>query len=161
MLHVVLPVHNRRPITEAFVRALRMQTVDQYRLLLVNDGCTDGTVGAVQMLLPASQLKVIHGDGQLWWAGALQRAWQSLSESPADDADAVLITNDDVSIDPDFLAAGLAVLAEHPIACIQPMGIATGPVASATTGRSPTACGSASARRPKARRRIACPPAGC
>jgi GT2 family glycosyltransferase len=123
MLHVVLPVHNRRPITQAFARALNAQTVNDYRLLLVDDGCSDGTVAAVESLLPPERLMVIHGDGQLWWAGALQRAWQLLSALPAGDADAVLIINDDVGIEPGFLAAGLAVLAEHPGACIQAIGI--------------------------------------
>src|SRR4051794_23349383 len=103
MLHILLPVHNRRPITEGFIRALFAQTTGDYRLFLVDDGCTDGTVAAVQSLLPAERLVVIHGDGQLWWAGALQRAWQLLSALPAGDADAVLIINDDVGIEPGFL----------------------------------------------------------
>jgi GT2 family glycosyltransferase len=123
MLHIVLPAHNRQPVTESFVRALSAQTVGDYRLLLIDDGCTDGTVAEVQLLLPAERLVVIHGDGQLWWAGALQRAWELLSASPTGDADAVLIINDDVGIEPDFLAAGLAVLSERPEACIQAMGI--------------------------------------
>jgi GT2 family glycosyltransferase len=123
MLHIVLPVHDRRPVTEAFVRGLSAQTLDDYRLLLVDDGCSDGTVAAVQLLLPPERLALIHGDGQLWWAGALQRAWQLLSALPDRDADAVLLINDDVHIEPDFLAAGLVVLAEHPGACIQAMSI--------------------------------------
>jgi GT2 family glycosyltransferase len=123
MLHIVLPVHNRRSITEAFVRALFAQTVADYRLLLVDDGCSDGTVAAVRSLLPAERLVVIQGGGQLWWAGALQRAWQLLSALPGGDGDSVLIINDDVRIEPGFLAAGLSVLAEHPAACVQAMGV--------------------------------------
>jgi GT2 family glycosyltransferase len=123
MLHIVLPVHNRRPITEGFVRALFAQTVRDYRLLLVDDGCGDGTVAAVQSLLPAERLAVTHGDGQLWWAGALQRAWQLLSALPAGDADTVLIINDDVSFASNFLARGLDALREKPGACLQAIGI--------------------------------------
>ena len=123
MLHIVLPVHNRRPITEAFVLALGLQTIDDYQLLLVDDGCSDGTVDAVRALLPAGRLTVIRGDGDLWWAGALHRAWKLLSALPATSSDAVLLINDDVAIEPGFLAVGLAVLAEHPAACIQAMGI--------------------------------------
>ena len=123
MLHVVLPVHNRRPVTEDFVRALRAQTIDAFRMVLVDDGCTDGTVEAVQSLLPVERLVVLRGDGQLWWAGALQRAWQMLSALPSGDSDAVLIINDDVGIEPGFLAAGLEVLSERPRACVQALGV--------------------------------------
>jgi GT2 family glycosyltransferase len=123
MLHIVLPVHNRRATTEAFVRALLAQTTGDYRLSLVDDGCTDGTVEAVRSLLPDERLLVIRGNGQLWWAGALQRAWLSLSALASVDADAVLIINDDVRVEPGFLAAGLAVLSENRGACIQAIGI--------------------------------------
>ena len=123
MLHIVLPVHNRRAITESFVRALSAQQCGDWSLFLVDDGCRDGTVDAVRALLPGTRLRVLHGDGQLWGAGALQLAWRTLSNAPAAEGDAVLLINDDVHVEPDFLAQGLIVLAEHPTACIQAMGV--------------------------------------
>lgn len=130
MLHVVVPVHNRCAVTEGFVRALRAQTHTDYRLLLVDDGCTDGTADMVRSLLPSRQLVVLRGNGQLWWAGALQLAYEHLCVEPLDDRDAMLIINDDVHFGPDFLANGLAVLKELPAACIQAIGVdrATGEV---------------------------------
>lgn len=119
MLHVVLPVHNRRAITECFVHSLQAQQGVEWRLLLVDDGCTDGTVDAVRALLSTERLLVLHGDGQLWWAGALQLAWRALTALPMAEGDAVLLINDDVRFEPDFLAQGMAVLAEHRDACIQ------------------------------------------
>jgi GT2 family glycosyltransferase len=123
MLHIVLPVHNRRAITECFVRSLQLQQRVDWRLLLVDDGCSDGTVDAVRALLPAERLRVLHGNGQLWWAGALQLAWRTLAAAPVAESDAVLLINDDLHFEPDFLSQGLAVLADQPGACIQAMGI--------------------------------------
>ena len=105
------------------MRALLAQTVADYRLVLVDDGCTDGTADMVHRLLPPERLEVLRGDGQLWWAGALQIAWQHLSAKRRGETDAVLIVNDDVRIEPDFLAGGLAALNERPDACIQAIGL--------------------------------------
>ena len=105
------------------MRALLAQAYADYRLLLIDDGCTDGTADMVRGLLPARQLTVLRGDGQLWWAGALQWAYQHLCNGPLDDCDAVLIINDDVGFDPGFLTAGLTALAESPGACIQAIGV--------------------------------------
>lgn len=123
MIHVVLPVHNRVEVTSAFVASLLGQTVTDYRLLLVDDGCRDGTVEHVRQLLPPHRLRVITGDGNLWWGGALQRAYEALRDDGLSDADAVLIINDDVTMAPDFLANGLAVLAGNPGSAVQAMGV--------------------------------------
>jgi GT2 family glycosyltransferase len=124
MLYIVLPVHNRRAVTEGFVKALLAQVGADYCLLLVDDGCTDGTAAMVRAMLPADRLIVLEGNGQLWWAGSLHLAWRRLSALPAPAAgDAVLLINDDVAFDRDFLSNGIAVLTENPQACIQAMGI--------------------------------------
>lgn len=123
MLHVILPVHDRCKVTEGFVRALRAQTHTDYRLLLVDDGCTDGTADMARSLLPSRQLVVLRGNGQLWWGGSLQLAYEYLCAEALDDRDAVLIMNDDVTFEPGFLSSGLAALAEAPQACIQAIGV--------------------------------------
>ena len=123
MLHVVVPVHNRAQVTARFLDALAAQTVTDFRLVLVDDGCTDDTVAIARARIGTGRLLVLHGDGNLWWAGALQRAWQHLAAEPPDAGDAVLIINDDVTFEPGFLAGGLAALAEAPGACFQAIGV--------------------------------------
>jgi GT2 family glycosyltransferase len=123
MLHLILPVHDRCKVTEGFVRALRAQTHTDYRLLLVDDGCTDGTADMARSLLPSRQLVVLRGNGHLWWGGSLQLAYEHLCAEGLDDRDAVLIMNDDVTFEPGFLSGGLAALAEAPQACIQAIGV--------------------------------------
>ncbi|MEO7336679.1 MAG: glycosyltransferase [Caldimonas sp.] len=130
MLHVVVPVHNRAAVTARFAMALAGQDRSDYALLLVDDGCTDDTVAVVGSQLPLGRLTVLRGNGQLWWAGALQLAYEHLIAGRLGDDDAVLIVNDDVSFAPDFLSRGTEVLREHPDACIQALGVdrATGTI---------------------------------
>lgn len=122
MIHILLPVHNRAQVTEALAAALAQQDIGDYRLLLIDDGCRDDTVARVQAVLPASRLQVLTGDGNLWWAGALQLGHDALLSEPVDDDDAVLILNDDVEFEPDFLRTGLAVLRAYPDAAMQAVG---------------------------------------
>ena len=119
MIHILLPVHNRADITAEFVSALLRQSEADYRLVLIDDGCRDDTVARVARALPAGRLKLLQGDGNLWWAGALQLGYEALCAEPVADGDAVLIINDDVSFEPDFLANALGVLAGNPDAAIQ------------------------------------------
>jgi GT2 family glycosyltransferase len=123
MLHVVVPVHNRAQVTARFLHALAAQTVADFRLVLVDDGCTDDTVAIAHEKIGGGRVVVLRGDGNLWWAGALQRAWQHVVAQPLSAGDAVLIINDDVTFEPGFLTGGLAALADAPGSCFQAIGV--------------------------------------
>jgi GT2 family glycosyltransferase len=123
MIHIVLPVHDRVAVTAEFIAALQRQTFTDFRLLLVDDGCRDSTVAHVRQALPPARLRVLSGDGNLWWGGALHRAWEALRDEAPPAGDAVLICNDDVTFGPDFLAQGLAALAEQAGSAVQATGV--------------------------------------
>ena len=72
-ISIILPVHNRFKTTENFIRHLLKQDYDNYHLILIDDGSTDGTSEMVLSLMPAA--KIIKGDGSLWWGGALQEGY--------------------------------------------------------------------------------------
>lgn len=123
-VHVLLPVHNRVEITRRFVRQLRAQQGVASHLVLIDDGCTDGTVDAVEAEWGRDQrLTILRGDGSLWWAGALQLAYRHLQAHPPAPEDSILIINDDVEIDPDFLACGSELLTRDPTAAWQATGV--------------------------------------
>jgi GT2 family glycosyltransferase len=123
MIHILMPVHNRADVTACFLASLQAQSDQNYCLWLVDDGCNDDTVARAQALVPQGRLRVLHGDGNLWWAGALQKGYEALCSHGASEEDAVLIVNDDMTFEADFLSQGLAVLAENPAAAIQAVGI--------------------------------------
>src|SRR3546814_2399162 len=114
MLYIILPVHNRAETTSLFLDALQRQTFQDFLLVLVDDGCTDETVSVAREKIPSDRLIVLQGDGQLWWAGALDLAYYSLIGKLAD-IDVILIINDDVTFAEDFLAKGLDALRRHQI----------------------------------------------
>lgn len=121
-IHILLPVHNRAAVTAAFAHALVQQEMQDFHLVLIDDGCTDDTVERVTRVVPQEKLTVLRGDGTLWWAGALQLGYEFLRRSSSGGEDAVLIANDDMSFEPDFLRRGLEVLSEDPRAAIQAVG---------------------------------------
>jgi GT2 family glycosyltransferase len=108
-IYVLLPVHDRRPITEAFVRCLLDQTDQGFHLVLIDDGSTDGTADAVTGMLPTAT--VLSGSGSWWWAGSLQQGQRWLAKRRLGPRDLVLMINDDTRFEPDFLAKARAALA--------------------------------------------------
>jgi GT2 family glycosyltransferase len=116
MIYILLPVHQSRAYAESFARGLLRQTVSAFRLLLLDDGSTDGTSDAVQEILPGTV--ILKGDGSWWWAGALHQGWLWLQSQHLAEEDVVLICNDDVELPVDFLAQGLGLLKENPHALV-------------------------------------------
>lgn len=120
-IHVVTATHNRIETTRTFLAALKAQTYPRVHLLLVDDGSTDGTGTLVTKTLPSAT--VLGGNGNLFWGGALHKAYKwvrrNLSDRPDD---IVLFTNDDVSYAPDYLAAAAALVEQYPDTLISGCG---------------------------------------
>lgn len=109
---ILLPVHNRRPVTEKFAECLRQQSYGNYHLILVDDGSTDGTADAVTARIAA--LTVVRGRGDWWWAGSLQQGLDAARAlHPAPD-DILLLSNDDLEFGADFLDTAVAALRTRP-----------------------------------------------
>lgn len=108
-IHIILPVHNGWEYTEKFVDCLRRQTHQDYRLILVDDGSTDGTAEQVRQRI--EKLTVIRGKGKWWWGGGLQQGYLHIKRTalPADDL--VLIINNDTEFGPEFLATADKIMA--------------------------------------------------
>ena len=81
---VAIACYNRRETTLACLKALyHSADIAGVNLFvsLVDDGSTDGTLHAVMSSHP--KVKVIKGDGDLFWAGAMRIAFAELHEVPA------------------------------------------------------------------------------
>lgn len=100
MIYIVIPVHNRKATTLECLHYLQRQTYRDYKIIVVDDGSTDGTAAAITAAYP--EVVILTGNGQLWWAGAMHTgiAWVMRQ---AQDTDDVLSLNDDVMIEPDYL----------------------------------------------------------
>ena len=111
MLYVVTAVHNRYEITKRFVEQLKKQSIKDYKLILVDDGCTDGTSEMVKVLLPNSI--ILKGNGNLYWGGALHKAYLWLRDN-AQASDSIMFANDDTHFSGDYLERGVQYLSKYP-----------------------------------------------
>ena len=122
MLYVVTAVHNRYAITENFVKQLNEQTYKDIKLVLVDDGSTDGTGEMVKNLMPDAE--IIRGDGNLWWGGALHKAFKWVKKN-ASNEDFIMYMNDDTNFNPDFMETGMNLITHNPDCLITGCGYST------------------------------------
>jgi GT2 family glycosyltransferase len=114
-LYVVIPVRNRRVLTQACLMALRAQTYPRITVVVVDDGSTDGTAEMLRRDFP--EVVAIRGHGDLWWTGATNVgcAWVLRTATAGD---AVVTLNDDTLPGPHWIARLHDAALAHPRALI-------------------------------------------
>lgn len=92
---VLITVHNRKETTLACLKQLYLNRCEGYDIVayLVDDGSTDGTSEAVLKQYP--KVKIIEGDGNLYWCRGMIEAWKHASK---DSPDFYLWLNDDTML---------------------------------------------------------------
>lgn len=107
---ILLTCHNRKEKTVSCITSLqnalnyynsKSPLNVSYKIFLVDDGCTDGTSEAVLEIVPFNKLCLLTGDGSLYWAGGMRKAWR---EALNNDViwDFYLLLNDDTVLLPHF-----------------------------------------------------------
>jgi GT2 family glycosyltransferase len=107
-LYIILPVHNRREITQRFIACLQQQTFQDYHLILVDDGSTDGTAEMVQQHI--ASLTILRGQGTWWWGGSLHQGYLWLKAQTVEASSLVLMINDDAVFDRTYLQTAVSLL---------------------------------------------------
>src|SRR5690242_6920004 len=69
LIYIVIPVHNRKEFTRKCLDSLRHQTVCDHRIIVVDDGSTDGTRDMLDKEFP--DVIVLFGNGNLFWTAAI------------------------------------------------------------------------------------------
>ena len=103
---VLLTCHNRRDTTMTCLKALSEQSLAdgaELSVYLVDDGSADGTAAAIALSYP--EVRIIAGNGELYWGGGMRLAW---SEAAAGDYDFYLWLNDDTRLFPSAISTLLA-----------------------------------------------------
>ena len=91
---VLMTCHNRVETTLECLRRLMPQLSLSDKVFLVDDGSTDGTGARVRSAYPT--VHVIDGDGSLYWAKGMRKAWDVAEEDGI--YDFYLWLNDDVKL---------------------------------------------------------------
>ena len=110
-LAVLIASHNRRDATLGCMSRLLPQLGEEARVYLVDDGSTDGTAVAVAGLKD-KRIKVIYGDGRLYWAKGMELAWKTCLQHEVEKVggggqrryDGFLWLNDDVELNAEALS---------------------------------------------------------
>jgi GT2 family glycosyltransferase len=113
MLYVVIPVFNRWHYTRDCLLSLRRQTRTDFRVVVVDDGSTDGT--GPQLAREFPEVEVVTGNGQLFWTAGVNAG---IRRALALGATRVLTMNNDVLVLPDFIAQMLGWADRHPTAVL-------------------------------------------
>lgn len=82
VVFILIPVHNRQATTLACLNILETNgDLARYNVVVIDDGSTDGTAEAIAQTYPS--VKVLPGNGQLWWTGAIKQGMQYAYENGA------------------------------------------------------------------------------
>lgn len=111
----LMTVFNRRDTTLRCLECLYKNTGADFSLdtYLVDDGSTDGTTEAVRANYP--QVRIIMGDGNLYWNRGMLRSWQ---EAVKDNPDFYLWLNDDTFLYPNAIKSLLCACEQGGGECI-------------------------------------------
>ncbi|HET9486883.1 MAG TPA: glycosyltransferase family 2 protein [Chryseosolibacter sp.] len=98
MVHIVIPVYNRKEFTRACLLSLKNQTLQNHQIIIVDDGSTDGTSEMIAEEFPG--VTTLSGTGNLYWTAAIN---MGIRYALATGAEYVMTLNNDTVATPEFM----------------------------------------------------------
>ena len=109
-VYVIIPVHNRKQTTlNCLAHLKQLGDLQRYQVVVVDDGSQDGTKSAINTFYP--EVKVLEGDGNLWWTGAMALG---MEYAHSQGADYFIWLNDDCFPQSQALSSIVEFMATHP-----------------------------------------------
>jgi GT2 family glycosyltransferase len=109
LLYIIIPVFNRYAFTKACLESLQNQTVQNFKVIVVDDGSTDNTLTDLPILFPEVHLLTTSGD--TFWTNTIN---VGIKYALAQGAPYILTLNNDVLCPSSFTAAFTTQLHTHP-----------------------------------------------
>lgn len=113
MIHIIIPVHNRKKFTRNCLLSLQRQTVNEHQVIIVDDGSTDGTYEMLRREFP--EVTVIRGSGNLYWTAAVN---MGIRHALKGDAQYIMTLNNDTVAAVDFIEKMLWWTERYPTALL-------------------------------------------
>lgn len=98
LVYIVTPTFNGKDYVLQFLNSLAKQSYKNFKVVIVDDGSTDGTFAAITKQYP--ETIVLKGDGTLFWTGATNKG---VKRSLKDNADYIITVNNDVEVEKDWI----------------------------------------------------------
>ncbi len=118
MIYIIIPVFNRKALTRQCLRSLALQTYDEFQIVVVDDGSTDGTSEMLSKEFP--EVNVLSGDGNFWWTKCMNAG---VNFALSHQADYVLSLNNDTICPDTFLENMIFWADQKPSALIGALGV--------------------------------------
>lgn len=129
MIYIITPVYNRKEFTQNYLKALANQTIHDFKVIIVDDGSTDGTSEMIEEEFP--EVILIKEKGDLWWAEATNIG---VKYAIKHGADYIMTLNDDTIPEEDYIEKMIYWSSREPNALL-------GALAIDIDSKKPIACG--------------------
>jgi GT2 family glycosyltransferase len=113
---ICIPVHNRVHFTLQCLECLKHQDFQDFRVVVCDDGSTDGTSQSIREKHP--EVTLLEGDGNLWWTGGINRCVQYALRNANVNCDYILTLNDDLILPENFLSSLIKTAGDYPGAIV-------------------------------------------
>ncbi|WP_276497256.1 glycosyltransferase family 2 protein [Pontibacter litorisediminis] len=113
MLYIVIPVFNRKNFTKECLLSLQRGTNQNYKVIVVDDGSTDGTADMLREEFPETE--VLFGDGSLFWTASVN---MGIKHALQQGAEYVMTLNNDLEVAEDYIENTYKWMAKKPNAVI-------------------------------------------
>ncbi|WP_020528955.1 glycosyltransferase family 2 protein [Flexithrix dorotheae] len=121
MIYIIIPVFNRKHFTKDCLLSLREQTNKNFKIVVVDDGSTDGTSDMLRA--DFSEVDILFGDGNLFWTAATNLGIKYALEK---DASHILTLNNDVIALPDYIEKMIYWSEKYPNALLGSLALEKG-----------------------------------
>ncbi len=112
-IYIVIPVFNRLQYTIGCIKSLEKQSFREFKILVIDDGSTDGTSDYIKENFP--EVVLVEGDGNLWWTGATNKGVRKVLEMADSESGYVLTLNNDLVVESDYLIELVKLSSENGI----------------------------------------------
>lgn len=119
MLYIITTGFNNKPDIKNTLKQLSSQTCREFKIVYVDDNSTDGTVEMIQNEYP--DVIILHGNGNLWWSGANNKAIKYILKECDLEDDNILLLNNYLYFDNDYIERILDLSKEFPDTVISPV----------------------------------------